>query len=74
MFRRDQIWFTEKDRQEAAHLYSLADFKTSGKNAVRRGEDYEQNYIRGKYGAIPYIGDFSGLFTNEEENALEPDK
>lgn len=74
MFRRDQVWFTEKDRQEAAHLYSLAEFKTSGKNAVRKGEDYEQNYIRGKYGAIPYIGDFSELFMKEEENGDEQDK
>ena len=27
LFRRDQIWFTEKDRFGATHLYSLAEFK-----------------------------------------------
>lgn len=55
LFRRDQIWFTEKDRYGAATLYSLSDFKT---DEVRKEENFEKNYIRGKYGAIPYLGDF----------------
>lgn len=55
LFRRDQIWFTEKDRYGAATLYSLGDFKT---DEVRKEENFEKNYIRGKYGAIPYLGDF----------------
>ena len=59
-FRRDQIWFTEKDRYGAATLYSLADYKP------RKGENFEHNYIRGKYGAIPYLSDFSRLFDNSE--------
>ncbi len=49
--RRDQIWFTEKDRQGATHLYSLAEFK------VRNDASFERDYIRGRYGAIPYLGD-----------------
>lgn len=57
LFRRDQIWFTEKDRYGAASLYSLADFK-----AIRKEENFEKNYIEGKYGAIPYLGDFDKLF------------
>ena len=59
LFRRDQIWFTEKDRYGASSLYSLADFKT---DKVRKGEPFEKNYINGKYGAIPYLGDFDKLF------------
>ncbi|MCB9304798.1 MAG: ATP-binding protein [Lewinellaceae bacterium] len=59
LFRRDQIWFTEKDRYGAATLYSLGDFKT---DEVRKEENFEKNYIRGKYGAIPYLGDFDLLF------------
>jgi AAA15 family ATPase/GTPase len=59
LFRRDQIWFTEKDRYGAATLYSLNDFKSSD---VRKGESYERNYIKGKYGAIPFLGDFEHLF------------
>lgn len=57
-FRRDQIWFTEKNRYGEATLYSLADFKT---DQVRKDEDFEANYIRGKYGAVPYLGDFNAL-------------
>ncbi len=48
-FRRDQIWFTEKDRFGASHLYSLAEFK------VRNDASYEKDYIQGRYGAIPFI-------------------
>ncbi len=69
LFRRDQIWFTEKDKYGAAKLYSLADFKT---DAVRKNEAFEENYLRGKYGAIPYLGDFDSFTPNmplENENA-----
>lgn len=55
LFRRDQIYFTEKDRYGVSKIYSLADFKT---DVVRKGDNFEDNYIRGKYGAIPYLGDF----------------
>lgn len=55
LFRRDQIWFTEKNRYGASTLYSLADFKT---DVVRKGDNFEDKYIKGKYGAIPYLGDF----------------
>jgi len=53
LFRRDQIWFVKKDRYGAAQLYSMADFKS----AVRNSEQYEKNYILGKYGAIPVVND-----------------
>ena len=51
LLRRDQIWFTEKDRQGATQLYSLAEFK------VRNDEAFERNYIQGRYGAVPFLGD-----------------
>lgn len=69
LFRRDQIWFTEKDRFGASKLFSLADFKSE----VRKTENFEDNYIRGKYGAVPFLGDFDNfitskfLLTNENE-------
>jgi AAA15 family ATPase/GTPase len=53
IFRRDQIWFTEKDKYGSTHLYSLAEFKN-----VRQKEDFEKQYIQGKYGAVPYLGKF----------------
>lgn len=58
-FRRDQIWFTEKDRYGEARLYSLADFKT---DSVRKTEAFEDNYVRGKYGAVPYLELFENTF------------
>lgn len=63
LFRRDQIWFTEKDKYGASTLYSLADFKSE---EVRKGESFEENYIRGKYGAVPYLGFFDEL--NDHKN------
>lgn len=59
LFRRDQIWFTEKDDYGAVSLFSLADFK-SGK--VRKEDNFEKNYIKGKYGAVPYLGGFEKMF------------
>lgn len=67
LFRRDQIWFTEKDAKGATQLYALTDYK-SGKT-VRNDERLEKNYIAGKYGGIPYLGNFDALF--EEENQSE---
>ena len=69
LFRRDQIWFTNKDKFGEAKLYSLADFKS---DEVKKNESFEDNYIRGKYGAIPYLGFFDNLdftihqYKNEE--------
>lgn len=60
IFRRDQIWFTEKNKYGEAELYSLSDIKKN-ESKIRNDEDFEKNYIQGKYGAIPYIGDFRKL-------------
>jgi uncharacterized protein len=49
IFRRDQIWFMEKDRYGATALYSLAEYK------VLNDASFESDYIKGKYGDIPYI-------------------
>jgi uncharacterized protein len=56
LFRRDQIWFTEKDRQGATHLYSLAEFR------MRNDASFERDYVRGRYGAVPFIGDLKRMF------------
>lgn len=61
LFRRDQIWFIEKDRYGAASLYSLADFKS---DTVRKEDNFEKNYLKGKYGAVPYLGDFKKSLTH----------
>ena len=49
-FRRDQIYFTEKNNKNGiSDLYSLDDF------SVRKTENIEKGYLLGRYGAIPYI-------------------
>lgn len=56
MFRRDQIWFTYKDRK-GTYFYSLSDFKVD--SSEKQGS-VMANYLRGKYGALPYpmMGEF----------------
>lgn len=50
MFRRDQIYFTEKDsRTGVTDLYSLDEF------SVRKTENIEKGYLMGRYGAIPFL-------------------
>lgn len=65
IFRRDQIWFVEKDRYGAAKLYSLSDLKD-----VRKEENFEDNYIKGKYGAVPIVSDFESLHNAQASKSL----
>lgn len=55
LFRRDQIWFTEKDEKEQTDMYSLYDINLPDGTKVRNDSNLEKNYIRGRYGAIPFI-------------------
>lgn len=50
--RRDQVWFTEKDKEGATTLYPLTDFHP------RKSENLERGYLQGRYGAIPFLGKF----------------
>jgi uncharacterized protein len=59
LFRKDQIWFTEKNRYGATDLYSLAEYK------IPEQSSFEQDYIAGKYGAVPFIGDLNRLLGKE---------
>jgi hypothetical protein len=52
VLRRDQVWLTEKDGEGATVLYPLTDFKP------RKAENLERGYLQGRYGAIPFLGDF----------------
>lgn len=58
LFRRDQIWFTEKNRYGATDLYSLAEYK------IRNDASFESDYIKGRYGAIPFIGNLNHLLNS----------
>jgi AAA15 family ATPase/GTPase len=71
LFRRDEIKFTERDEETGYSThYSLSDFGTSGKNGVRKNEDYLKNYFVSQYGAIKDI-DFTPLFERLIEERKE---
>ena len=55
LLRRDEIWFTEKNKEGLSSLYSLADFLDEDGVKIRKDENYEKNYLVGKYGAIPVL-------------------
>lgn len=63
--RRDQIYFTEKNKWESTELFSLSDFvyfnEKNGEiieEKERKDTDKERRYLEGRYGAIPFLGDF----------------
>ncbi len=56
--RRDEIWFTAKDKNGISTLYSLADCVDSEGVKIRKDENFEKNYLQGKYLAIPQIKHF----------------
>jgi AAA15 family ATPase/GTPase len=64
-FRRDQIWFTEKDQYGSTDLYSLADFKWD-EDELRSENRYKHDYFKGKYGAIPFIGELKLIFGDSD--------
>jgi len=50
LLRRDQIWFIEKNNaSQASELYPLLEY------SPRKNEDIEKGYLRGRYGATPFI-------------------
>ncbi len=67
-FRRDQIFFTEKSSFESTDLYSLVEYIESDGKKVRNDRSFEKDYIAGRYGAIPFVGDFSKLTNNGQSS------
>jgi len=51
---RDQVWFAEKDTYGVTDIYSLLEYKAK----TRKDSNKEKLYLQGRYGAIPYIGEF----------------
>lgn len=51
-FRRDQVWFTEKDEFGASTLYRCSDIK-----GIRLGTPLDKWYASGRFGATPIIQD-----------------
>ena len=68
-FRRDEIWFAEKDKDGISEIYALSDYileddKNAGKK-VRNDATYNKDYLTGRYGAIPVFEEFN-INTHEE--------
>ena len=55
LFRRDQLWFVGKNKYGASEMFSLLEFQEH----VRKDASLEKNYLRGRYGAVPEISNFS---------------
>lgn len=55
VFRRDEIWFVAKGREQNSKLYSLVEFKNTDGKSVRKDATFDKQYLEGKYGADPYL-------------------
>jgi len=56
IFRQDEIWFVEKDRKTGgSQLYSLSEFKPRYDLDIRKG------YLKGRFGAIPFLASLEDL-------------
>ena len=53
LFRRDEIWFVERDADNASRIYSLDRFKE------RYDKKLSKAYLEGRYGAIPVFRQFA---------------
>lgn len=50
VFRRDQVWFCEKNKYQETSVYPLTDFSPR-----KERENIEVSYLSGRYGALPFI-------------------
>jgi predicted ATPase len=55
LFRRDQVWFIEKDKDQASTLVALAEF------SPRKNEAMERGYLMGRYGGVPFLDHALGV-------------
>lgn len=56
VFRKDEIWFTEKDMTGSTDLYSLNKFKD-----LHNTKSIQRGYLDGRYGAIPFLANLNDL-------------
>lgn len=55
IFRPDEIWFAEKNKEGATEIYALSEFKEHHTIDIRKG------YLNGRYGGIPFLGNLKDL-------------
>jgi AAA15 family ATPase/GTPase len=61
IFRKDEIWFVEKDESASSDIYSLNDYKEHNTTDIRKG------YLNGRYGGIPFLANLSDLKWNTDD-------
>ena len=55
IFRPDEIWFAQKDTDQATQLYPLSDFN------IHKTANIENGYLNGRYGGIPFLSNLKDL-------------
>ena len=55
IFRPDEIWFAQKDSEQATKLYPLSDYN------IHRTANIENGYLAGRYGGIPFLSNLKDL-------------
>lgn len=60
--RRDEIWFAEKTPAGKTSVYPLSDFQT------RKADNLERGYLQGRFGAVPFFGDFADLLQRQHDD------
>ena len=55
IFRPDEIWFAQKDAEQATQLYPLSDYN------IHHTANIENGYLNGRYGGIPFLSNLKDL-------------
>ena len=62
IFRPDEIWFAEKDDNQATQLYPLSDYN------IHKTANIENGYLLGRYGAIPFLSSLNQLHWYDDQS------
>ncbi len=63
LIRRDEIWFTEKNKDGVSKLYSLEEFQPRFDKDIRKG------YLIGRFGGIPKIKNMLSTISDIEKDS-----
>ena len=55
LLRPDEIWFAQKDTEQATQFYPLSDFN------IHKTANIENGYLNGRYGGIPFLSNLNDL-------------
>lgn len=74
VFRRDELWITDKHSSGRSILYSLHDFSVPPRSSAA----FQKNYMAGRFGGIPHFGELlerysRGTTTESEESTGSKD-